>query len=335
VGPFGGMDIGGGFGYWPYDDIRAVNYVIENMPKYAGNFTESRVTELLGEAYFCRAFFYFSLAKRYGGVPIVSTVQNYPQQSIEELQVPRNKEEEVWTFIGEDLDKAYEMMSATSPRGRANKYVALALKSRAMLYAGSIAKYGSVNFVDGEAKSAGLVGIPADKASSFFQKAWDAAKLFEGTSYKLYNKYPSDKVKNYTDLFLDPTSEENILVRDYSITTRTAHSWDATFSPGFMTVGPESRAYPTLEFVERWGKLPVLDANDRPIKFNNLADLMNNSNLEPRLLATVYFPGATLRGKTFDTQRGLYENMFTGTVTQEVTKPLEARTSITSSDPNT
>lgn len=335
VGPFGGMDIGGGFGYWPYDDIRAVNYVIENIPKYAGNFTGARANELLGEAYFCRAFFYFALAKRYGGVPIISTVQNYPQQSIEELKVHRNKEEELWTFIGEDLDKAYEMMAGSSPRGRANKYAALALKTRAMLYAGSIAKYGSTNFVDGEARTAGFVGIPADKANTFFQKAWDAAKLLEGKGYALYNKYPNDRVKNYTDAFLDPASEENILVRDYSMTTRTAHSWDATFSPGFMTVGPESRAYPTLEFVERWGKLPVLDGTDHAIKFNNLADLMNNSNLEPRLLATVYFPGATLRGKTFDTQRGLYENMFTGTVTQEVAKPLESRASITTSDPNT
>ncbi len=39
VGPWGGMDIGGGFGYWPYADISAVNYFIETLPKYAANFT--------------------------------------------------------------------------------------------------------------------------------------------------------------------------------------------------------------------------------------------------------------------------------------------------------
>jgi hypothetical protein len=337
VGPFGGMDIGGGFGYWPYNDIRAVNNVIQNLPSHASNFSETRVNQLLGEAYFCRAFFYFALAKRYGGVPIIKTVQNYPQQSIEELKVPRNKEEDVWTFIGEDLDKAYEMMIDKSPRGRANKYAALALKTRAMLYAGSIAKYGSVNFVDGEARSLGLVGIPASKASFFFQKSWDAAKLFEGTDYKLFNKFPGDKVKNYTDLFLDPASEENILVRDYSklANLESAHSWDATFSPGYMTSGPESRAYPTLEFVQRWGVLPLVDANDRPIKYDHLEDL-KNSGLEPRLLATVYFPGEKLRGYTFDTQRGLYKTMFTGTVTNEVAKPLDSREGnmLTTSDPN-
>ncbi|TZF85069.1 RagB/SusD family nutrient uptake outer membrane protein [Pedobacter sp. BS3] len=335
VGPFGDTyEITSGFGYWPYDDIRAVNYVLENLPKYSANFTGNRVNELLGEAYFCRAFFYFALVKRYGGVPIVTTVQNYPQQSIEELQMHRDKEEDVWNFIGEDLDKAYEMMPEKSPRGRANKYVALALKSRAMLYAGSIAKYGSVNYVDGDARAQGLVGIPAESANGFFTKAWEAASLLEG-KYELYNQTPGDKVKNYVDAFLDPASKENILVRDYSKlpNLESAHSWDATFSPGYMTVGPESRAYPTLEFVERWGKLPIVDANDYPIKYDNLADLMNG--LEPRLLATVYFPGATLRGYTFDTQRGLYENMFTGTATQEVAKPLDSRASITASDPNT
>jgi hypothetical protein len=331
VGPNEGTDdVADGFGYWPYDDIRAVNYILENLPKKAGAFTETRVKELLGEAYFCRAFFYFALAKRYGGVPIITTVQNYPEQTIEQLQVPRDKEDDLWEFIGADLDKAYEMMGTSEIRGRANKYVAAALKSRAMLYAGSIARYGSINFVDGDARSAGFVGIPAAKADSYFQKAWDAAKLLDGV-YSLYTKNP-DKEKNYADLFLDVESSENILVRDYSITTNTAHSWDATFSPSYMTVGPESRAYPTLEFVQRWGTLPVNEANGTPKRFNNLADLMQGE--EPRLLATVYFPGATLRGFTFDTQRGLYPS-FSGTAAAEIAKPLDQRTSVTTSDPNT
>src|ERR1700755_2978455 len=49
VGPWGGLDIATGFGYWPYDDIRAVNYFMEKLPEYAGNYTSDRIKELMGE----------------------------------------------------------------------------------------------------------------------------------------------------------------------------------------------------------------------------------------------------------------------------------------------
>lgn len=336
VGPYGGMDIGGGFGYWPYSDIRDVNYFMETLPKYAKNFAGSTVNELLGEAHFLRAYYYFALAKRYGGIPIVKNVQNYPQQTIEELQVHRDKEEDLWNFIGDDLDSAFNIMPETSVAGRANKYAAAALKSRAMLYAGSIAKYGSVNFVDGDARAQGFVGISADKAAGFFQKAIDAAKLLDG-HYTLYRGNASDKVANYTDVFLDPQSKENILVRNfYAGEPERMHSWDATMSPNsnmnYMSAGGLSRAYPTLELVERFGSLNVTQPDGTPTRYDKLADVQQG--LEPRLLATVYFPGATLRGKPFDTQRGIYPS-FTGTAAAEVAKPSGNRSYVLSGDHNT
>ena len=315
VGPYGSTyDGAGGFGYWPYGDIRTVNYFIENLPVYGAGFSKEQIDAWLGEAYFCRAYFYFALAKRYGGIPIIRKVQHYPEQSLEELQVHRDKEVDVWNFISDDLDSAYNKMSAASERGRANRYVAAALKSRAMVYAGSIAKYGSENFVAGAARDQGYAGIPAAAAPGFFQRAWDAAKLLEG-HYSLYRK-KTDKELNYVDLFLDKESTENILVRDYSLTTGTAHSWDATMTCRFMTADGLSRAYPTLELVERFtGLLPVVNADGTPRRFDNTSQLAQG--LEPRLLATIYFPGATLRGKQFDMQRGIYEH-FTGTAADEL-----------------
>jgi hypothetical protein len=315
VGPYGGTGDGaGGFAYWPYADIRTVNYLIENLPKNATNFSKQKVDQWLGEAYFCRAYFYFALVKRYGGIPIIKKVQNYPEQSLEELQVHRDKEVDVWKFVGADLDSAYDLMPETSVRGRANRYVAASLKSRAMLYAGSIAKYGSANFVAGDARDQGYAGIPAAEAAGFFQQAWDAAHLVEG-HYDLYKKKLDNKEQNYADLFLDADSPENILVRDYSLTSNTAHSWDATMTCRYMTADGLSRAYPTLEFVERFaGTPPVVNTDGTPRRFNNLAELMQG--VEPRLLATVYFPGATLRDRQFDTQRGIYDH-FTGTAAAE------------------
>ncbi|GAA4318586.1 RagB/SusD family nutrient uptake outer membrane protein [Mucilaginibacter gynuensis] len=330
VGPFGGMDIGGGFGYWPYGDIRKVNILLDELPKHAAELTQVKVDQLIGEGHFLRAYYYFGLAKRYGGVPIIKVAQD-PGAPLEELQVHRDKEEDVWNFIGEELDLGYQMMPETSPAGRANKYVAAALKSRAMLYAATIAKYGSVNFVDGPARAEGFVGIGADKANGFFTKAYDAAKLLEG-HYSLYERNP-DKLQNYIDLFLKTgDSPEAIFVKQYSILNQTAHSWDATMSPRYFTANALSRSYPTLDLVQLWGDLPVTNGDGTPKRFNDRAELMQG--LEPRLLATVYFPGATLRGLTFDMQRGIYPS-FSGTAAAEVAKPNNSRSFILSGDVKT
>ena len=93
-------------------------------------------------------------------------------------------------------------------------------------------------------------------------------------------------------------------------------------SPRYMTANALSRAYPTLDLVQLWGNLPITNDDGTPKRFNNRAEIMQG--LEPRLLATVYFPGATLRGLTFDMQRGIYPS-FSGTAAAEVAKQPNSR----------
>jgi len=76
-----------GFAYWPYDRIRDINTFIQNFPKYQENYTDEVFSSLLGEAHFLRAFYYFGLVKRYGGVPLVKDVQN-PLADKETLEIP-------------------------------------------------------------------------------------------------------------------------------------------------------------------------------------------------------------------------------------------------------
>lgn len=290
----------GSFGYWPYADIRNVNYFLATLPTYASSFSSDQVNAWLGEAHFLRAFFYLALAQRYGGVPIVSTPQSYPEQSLEELQVTRNKEQEVYDFVSADLDTAINLLPdvTESRSGRANKYVAAALKSRAMLYAATEAKYGTVQLD-------GLVGIPADKANGYFQQSFDAASMLDG-KYSLYRSNP-DKVENYANLFLDGASTENILVKQYHYPEKT-HSWDALNIPWQMVGGNgySSCLDPTLDYVELYGKLEVNNPDGTPKRFDNRMDLFQNA--EPRLRATVILPGDVFRGAVIDVQRGIYES---------------------------
>ncbi|CAK7065932.1 MAG: hypothetical protein PARBA_02504 [Parabacteroides sp.] len=299
-----GWEVKSGFGYWGYDKIHDVNYLLETLPMYESNFTQAQINQWLGEAYFSRAFLYFGLVKRYGGVPIIDRVQNYPEESIESLKVSRNKEDEVWTFIGEDLDKAIELLPDTkfAKNSRANKYVAAALKSRAMLYAGTIAKYGTVQLD-------GLIGIPHEKAVSYLKESYAASKLIEQGGYVLYRKN-SDKIQNYVDLFFDESSSESILVKEYIYPPREtfAHSYDCFNSPHQMTgpMGWGSANNPTVEWVELFGELKITDNNGNPLRFDNVADFL--SDIEPRLRASVLFPGETFRNQQIDVQGGIYES---------------------------
>ena len=304
-----------GFGYWPYDRIREVNVFFQDFPTYKSKFSTTVYNALLGEASFLRAYFYFGLAKRYGGVPNVKTVQD-PIGDKASLEVPRNTEYDTWKFIYDDLKFAIDNMPATSERGRANKYVAAALMSRAMLYAGSIAKYTTyMNYGSDKAYTTGLAGIDPAKANEFFQYAVDAGKIVETGPYSLYAKDYPDKATNFANLFLDIGSTENIFVKDYDQTapnnTRLRHTYDALMSPmpDFVSfVGAES--YPPLDFMELYDMPALVNPDGTPVRFNNRSDI--RIDMEPRMKGTMYFDGDVLRGKTFSIQKGIYRT-YTGT----------------------
>ncbi|UZR97453.1 RagB/SusD family nutrient uptake outer membrane protein [Chondrinema litorale] len=300
-----------GFAYWPYGRIRDINTFIQNFAEYKENYKEDVYNELLGEAHFLRAFYYFGLAKRYGGVPIIKEVQS-PLDDAETLEVPRNTEYETWKFIYEDLTFAIENMASGSEVGRANKYVAAALLSRTMLYAGSIAKYSQYLGFQGEAATAaGLAGMEASQADEFFQYCVEAGKIVEQGPYTLYTKDYPDKATNFANLFLDPTSSESIFIKDYDMTapqnTRLRHSYDALMSPQpdmSSFVGAES--YPPLDFMELFEMPAYVNADGTPVRFDNRSDIKNG--MEPRMLGTMYFDGDELRGSTFSIQKGIYRS---------------------------
>jgi hypothetical protein len=314
-------DVGGAstesLGYFDdgYALVRDANYFMQTLPKYAGNFSQDQINQWIGEAYFIRAFTYFAMVKRYGGIPIVKTVLNYPEQSMSELSLPRDPEEKVYDFIGADLDSAYQRMNATSPVGRANKYVAAAFKSRVMLYAGSIAKYSTVTLFDNNKNE--ILGIPADKANTYFQESYDAAVLLDG-KYSLYMKDwkandEASQIQNYVDLFFDASSPENIFVKEYQY-PNSVHGYDAYNVPRQLMGGNgySSEISPTLNYVQLFDGLPknadgtlkTVDANGHYILYNTPMDLF--ANAEPRLRATVLVPGETFKGEVIDIRLGIY-----------------------------
>ncbi len=309
-------DIWGG----SYTAIRDCDYFIQTLPSYASNFTTAQVNAWLGEAYFVRGMTYFALVKRFGGVPIVNTVLNYtPGSSTDDLKVPRSSEQAVWDQVAKDFDFAIANLPPVNTDygdgSRANKYVAAAFESRAMLYAGSIAKYNTATLFDASKNQ--LCGIPSTAAAGYFQKAYDAAKMLDGV-YSLYLSAWSatDKnaqYQNFVNLFSDASSKENVFVREYQY-PNSVHGYDAYNVPRQL-IGPNgysSEVNPTLNFVEMFGGLPknpdgtlkTLDASGHYNLYTNTMDLF--ANAEPRLRATVILPGDAFKGQNIEIRRGIY-----------------------------
>jgi hypothetical protein len=299
----------GGAAYWPYDRIREVNTFIINFPKYQAGYQAATYNALIGEAYFLRAFYYSSLAKRYGGVPIIKDIQD-PLGDQAALQVPRNTEYDTWKFIYTDLKFAMDNLPATSERGRANKFVAAALMNRTMLYAGSIAKYTQYSGLSAEkAIQGGFAGIDPAKANEFFQYVVDAAAVIATGPYTLYNK-DADKATNFANVFLDITSPENIFIKDFDVNaprnTFLNHSYDALMCPfPDMTSNVGAESFPSLDFMELYEMTPYVNPDGTPVRFTNRSDIKNG--MEPRMRGTMYFDGDVLRTKAFSIQRGVYK----------------------------
>lgn len=299
-----------------YKLIRDVNYFLETLPSYASNFSASQINTWKGEALFARGLAYFALAKRYGGVPLADAVLKYPEQTIDELKMARSSEEAVYNQVYQDFTEAFTLLPEKAERGRATRYAAAAFNSRAMLFAGSIAKYNkNSNLVDKEGNR--LCGIDAARAKDYYQKSYDEAKKVEG-HHSLYMKNwkEGDKeaqYQNYVNAFFDESSEENIFVKEYAY-PNSVHGYDAYCVPrqAMGANGYATLVNPTLDFVEMFDGLPKdanghlqnFDANGHYKMYDQTMDLF--AQAEPRLRAVVILPGDEFKGESVSIYRGIY-----------------------------
>lgn len=140
-----------------YSGIRAANYFIEQSGTYksflalnrdtisaAGKVNYSNDTLNIrwyrGEAHILRAWYYFELSKRYGGVPLVTQTLGISDNT----NIPVTSYDSIIAFIASEVDTYKDSLQAnwktssfTNYDGRFSKGSALALKSRALLYAAS------------------------------------------------------------------------------------------------------------------------------------------------------------------------------------------------------
>lgn len=113
-----------------YRGIFRANTAIQTMDLVSEWESEAQKNQLLGEAHFLRALFYFELAQMFGEVPLV--LQTAP------VNLPKAPADEIYAQIGLDLKRAIELMPSapyTSVQtGHATKWAAQALMARVFLF---------------------------------------------------------------------------------------------------------------------------------------------------------------------------------------------------------
>jgi starch-binding outer membrane protein, SusD/RagB family len=317
--------------YWgpAFTLLRSANHLLETLPQYKSAYKEETYNHYLGEAYFVRATVFYAMARRFGGVPLVTKVVQYPAET-DQLEVPRASEKETWDQVLADFDKATELLQPKSPKvGYANKYVALAFKSEAMLYAGSVAKYNQTvtGRLTGFGQKTGVrvIGFAEDEwqaaSNKYFTESYKAAKqVMKDGGYSLYKKKwsPTDReaqYQNMVDMFSDLTSPENIYIKEYQYPTMT-HGFDAYNAPFIFRAPLASGTCPSLDFLELFdgfdrypdGTVKVTDGNSNSqgqyLMYDKPLDFFKNA--EPRLRAYVIFPGDMFKGKEIEIRAGVY-----------------------------
>ncbi|MBC8155299.1 MAG: RagB/SusD family nutrient uptake outer membrane protein [Bacteroidetes bacterium] len=298
---------------WDYGLIRDINLALENIEQYSTTLPAAQKIQFTAEFRFLRAYTYFELVKRMGGVPIITKQLIYDfGGNPSTLQSPRNKESEVYDFIATELDAIKNDLGNTGNNTRANKYTAMALKSRAMLYAGSIAKYNNLMGAP-ISTPGGEVGIPAARATEYFTKALEASKEVISGPYQLYRGNPNLGENFFDAITKKQNNTEVILAKDFLTSKDKRH----TFSYDNIARNirednlSSSNITPTLNLVEAYeyldgsnGQLKTRTADNRDyIYYDNLSGPF--ANKDARLYGTVIYPGTTFKGQEVQIQAGI------------------------------
>ena len=184
-----------------YNNIRKINLFlvscdnIDLSPYPDIAVKEAYITEIKRwkhEVRFIRAYHYFELIKRYGGVPLITTVTSL-DDDFEEFT--RNSLADCIRFIVDECDELYEanllpVRYAAADLGRVISVAALALKSRVLLYAAS-ELFNNPGWAAGYANPE-LISLTGDRQARW-QAAADAAKIAidvaESNGYGLATDY--------------------------------------------------------------------------------------------------------------------------------------------------
>lgn len=288
-----------------YTGIRKANVLLEKLEGYPAStqLSEREMKAMKAEARLLRAYFYFELVKRWGGVPLLGDkVYNYD----ENWDVPRSTLKECADYILSEIDEKvetscykdlYEAMAIPTTGvenhvGRVNQGVAKALASRLKLYLAS-------PLFQEKMKAEGVTALPT------WQEAADAAKevIDLGVYDLLYTKNEDNATAGFLALFGDDKSfpnKEVIMLKESTTST----TLETNNSPcGYQRNKCKGLTSPSQNLVDAF-----LMKDGRTIeeaKETGDYDEQNPyANRDPRLTYTIFYNGSTWLKRGVQTYNG-------------------------------
>ncbi|MFT5249044.1 MAG: hypothetical protein ACJA1H_001662 [Glaciecola sp.] len=120
-----------------YSAINKANNILERAPLVEDiQFKTARLNQVMGEAYFLRAYHYYHLVTMFSGVPLITSTTKSIQPK--DIYVPRSTSQQVYAQILSDLEKAISLLpdkfsTDLETKGRATSGAANALAAKAHL----------------------------------------------------------------------------------------------------------------------------------------------------------------------------------------------------------
>lgn len=304
--------------YWgrAYYGIRGANVFLKNILRVPIPVTTKQYWK--AEARFLRAYFYWELLKRYGGVPILGDTVLGLNDNIE---IPRNTFAETVDYIVNECTAIRDSLradpAADAEWGKVSKAAAVALKSRVLLYAASPLFNGG-GFETDPAKKA-LTGYPSADPNRW-QKVVDAVTEFNTLNVAQSNYYKlvtSGSPTAFASVFINKKNTEIIFAR------QNANSTDLEVSQtpvGYVISNTRSQGLtsPTQNFVDAFPMSNGMAITETGSGYSPSAPYTNR---DPRLAATVFYNGLQWLSRNVQTYQGGQDKPDNPTIA-----PVETRT---------
>lgn len=274
-------------GIWSncYAQIQYINTFLANEGKVPDAAQRTRVD---GEAHFFRAYYYYMLWRRFGGVLLIDR----PYDPLhEDVRFPRASYQEMVNFIVREADAAAAELPVSYEQanvGRVTKGAALMLKAKAYLWASSEVF---------QNKDKEWLGFADDQSRAMLDKAKAAYdELFALNAYSLVpiSATTQDGIRDaYRQVFITKNSQESILEVQHSddgdYANKFGHKLDRDAAAPYFT-GTTAAYTPTQNHVDEYGMRDgtTYDAADP------------YANRDYRFYANILFNGCTWRNHVMD-----------------------------------
>lgn len=289
---------------WNYEIVRKSNYFLENVDK--ATMDEALKNRYKAEVRFLRAYRYFNMASKFGGVPLITKVLGFTE---EELNVPRASKDEVISFVLKELDEVANILpnsyagGKNNEKGRITKGAVLALKSRILL---NEAKYAEAAAAAQEVMGLGYQLFKTSQESEIDQKD-DYSKLVDFANADEQKKFRL-ALRSYEGIFhqANEGNSEVILERQYIQQAQPNYLNTYLLEGG---VGGWSSLTPTQELVNSYqnfktGEAVAVPSNqERAQRYadkDKTAFLQEYKNRDPRFYASILFETAPWNALTID-----------------------------------